>query len=75
MEDGIPDKARRRNSYCRYIDGFYNSIRRHSSLDYLSSVQANGRLVAKCLSTFPKQVQFQSEARYARMLMFRDSLN
>jgi putative transposase len=37
----------------RYIDGFYNPVRRHSTLDYVSPVQFErlGQIATKPLST------------------------
>ena len=35
--------AKLRTGIARYIDGFYNPIRRHSALDYLSPVQFEKR--------------------------------
>ncbi len=37
----------------RYIDGFYNPVRRHSALDFTSPAQfeKNDRQMSQCLST------------------------
>ena len=42
-----------------YIDGFYNPVRCHSTLDYVKSgsVRRAGRIATKPLSTKPKQIQ------------------
>ncbi len=43
----------------RYIDGFYNPVRRHSALDFTSPAQVrkNGRRMSQCLSTKTGEVQ------------------
>ncbi len=43
----------------RYIDGFYNPVRRHSALDFTSPAQfeKNDRQMSQCLSTKAGQVQ------------------
>ena len=33
------DRAAARNAIGRYINGFYNPVRRHSALDFISPVQ------------------------------------
>jgi putative transposase len=45
----------------RYIDAFYNTVRRHSALDFKSPLRFKaGRVKPKPLPTFPKQVQTSS---------------
>jgi hypothetical protein len=47
------------NAIARYIDGFYNPVRRHSSLGYQSPArfECADQNVSKPLSTKPGQVQ------------------
>ncbi len=48
----------------RYIDGFYNPVRRHSALDFTSPVQFEklDRPMTQCLSTKMQQVHAPSRA-------------
>jgi transposase InsO family protein len=39
----LPDPLRGRARHCRYIDGFYNPVRRHSALDFISPIQFERR--------------------------------
>ena len=34
----LPDQPQAKNAVARYIDGFYNPVRRHSSLDFQSPI-------------------------------------
>jgi hypothetical protein len=47
------------NAVARYIDGFYNPVRRHSSLDYQSPIafERTAKAVSQTLSTKAAQVQ------------------
>ena len=52
-------RAEAKEAIGRYIDGFYNPVRRHSTLDYRQSgsVRKAGRIATKPLSTKAKQIQ------------------
>ena len=50
----------------RYIDGFYNPVRRHSALDFTSPAQfeKNDRQMSQCLSTKAGQVHRRDDPRH-----------
>ena len=55
-------RAQAEIAIARYIDGFYNPVRRHSALDFLSPVLFENRPhVRQSLSTLAGQVQFTHE--------------